>query len=161
MKKLSSFYEAQTGLHAGRGQNRLVRIKAFLEKNNLSLSDIKLENHIDYLWNKRRNRTENEKKSEVIGSTNSKYKGYCLSMWWVVPIDKRDFDSIYNQDSEGYLWNCLVEDFNVDIASTNCLGNTFLGACIHSVSEVVNGKELYNEQEAIDYFEKNYFDKCK
>jgi len=88
-EQAAEFYEQQTGLNANRAPQRIKIIEDYLAENKISLSDVMLENHTDYLWNRRNNRTEREKKAKKIGSTNSIYKGYCLSMWWIVPCTEK------------------------------------------------------------------------
>ena len=82
---IEQFYESLTGRSAKQGANRVKLIKEYLEEHALTLDQVKLENHKDYQWNTRQNRTESEKLAECIGSTNDSYKGFVKEMWWIMP----------------------------------------------------------------------------
>lgn len=83
MIKINKFYEKQTGLDAFRAKNRVEKILAFLESNNLNLNDVVIENHDDRYWNKRANRTEKEKRALLIGQTRGSKSGDKSSRLWV------------------------------------------------------------------------------
>ena len=82
----AQFYERETGRSSKQGASRVAKIQDFLESNDLTLDQIKLEKHNDSRWNTRRNRTELEKRAKMIGYTNHKYHGFLVEMWWVIPL---------------------------------------------------------------------------
>ena len=84
--KIENYYNQETGRSIKQGANRIKLIKQYLEAHNLTLDQIILENHRDYKWNTRKNRTELEKRAEIIGSTNDSMKGFLKEMWWVIPL---------------------------------------------------------------------------
>ncbi len=84
--KTEKWYERKTNRNANRGKERIKKINKYLKKNKLKLNEVKLENHADYKWNKRRNRKQNEKRAISIGQTNSRYSSrVVIENWWVVP----------------------------------------------------------------------------
>jgi hypothetical protein len=83
LTKTEKWYKEQTGLSPKRGAFRIEKIKAYLKSKNLSLNDVKIEQHIDPEWNERRNRTKKEKKAKMIGYTNT--GKYASSRYWIVP----------------------------------------------------------------------------
>ncbi len=68
-----------------RGKRRAENVLSYCRKNHLSLDDVVIEEHTDYYWPDRRNRLDNERRAECIGYTNSKWRGYPLGIYWVMP----------------------------------------------------------------------------
>lgn len=75
---------AWTVWHRNRGRQRAANLLRYCRERNLSLDDVVVEEHTDYYWANRRNRTPREKQAKVIGYTNSTSGGYPVAIYWVM-----------------------------------------------------------------------------